>query len=48
VPSTLVLWSDYILHTTSDTVAKVDVRHLQRAGDVVTAVALDLARGEGP
>jgi Zn-dependent M28 family amino/carboxypeptidase len=48
VPSTLVLWSDYILHTTSDTVAKVDVRHLQRAGDVVTAAALDLARGEGP
>jgi hypothetical protein len=48
VPSTLVLWSDYILHTTQDTVAKVDVRHLQRAGDVVTAVALDLARGEGP
>jgi hypothetical protein len=48
VPSTLVLWSDYILHTTSDTVARVDVRHLQRAGDVVTAVALDLARGEGP
>jgi hypothetical protein len=48
VPSTLVLWSDYILHTTLDTVAKVDVRHLQRAGDVVTAVALDLARGEGP
>jgi hypothetical protein len=48
VPSTLVLWSDYILHTTLDTIAKVDVRHLQRAGDVVTAVALDLARGEGP
>ncbi|HZP96899.1 MAG TPA: M28 family metallopeptidase [Candidatus Limnocylindria bacterium] len=48
VPSALVLWSDYILHTTQDTVAKVDVRHLQRAGDVVTAVTLDLARGAGP
>ncbi|HYK99475.1 MAG TPA: M28 family metallopeptidase [Candidatus Acidoferrales bacterium] len=48
VPSALVLWSDYVLHTTTDTIAKVDVAHLQRAGDVVTAVALDLARGEGP
>jgi Zn-dependent M28 family amino/carboxypeptidase len=48
VPSVLILWSDYILHTTADTVSKVDVSHLQRAGDVVTAVALDLARGEGP
>ena len=48
VPAVLILWSDYILHTTQDTVAKVDVRHLQRAGDVVAAVALDLARGEGP
>jgi Zn-dependent M28 family amino/carboxypeptidase len=48
VPSVLILWSDYVLHTTADTIAKVDVAHLQRAGDVVTAVALDLARGEGP
>ena len=48
VPSTLILWSDYILHTTQDTIEKVDRRHLQRAGDVVTAVALDLGRGEGP
>lgn len=48
VPSTLVLWSDYILHTTGDTAAKVDLRHLQRAGDVVTTVAYDLGRGEGP
>jgi hypothetical protein len=48
VPSTLILWSDYILHTTADTVEKVDLRHLQRAGDVVTQVALELARGEGP
>jgi len=48
VPATLVLWSDYILHTTSDTVAKVDAAHLQRAGDVVAQVALELARGEGP
>jgi len=48
VPSTLVLWSDYILHTPADTVQKIDVGHLQRAGDVVTQVALELAKGEGP
>jgi hypothetical protein len=48
VPSTLILWGDYILHTTADTIDKVDVRHLQRAGDVVAAVALELGRGEGP
>jgi Peptidase family M28 len=48
VPAALILWSDYVLHTTTDTIAKVDVAHLQKAGDVVTAVALDLARGEGP
>ena len=44
----MILWSDYVLHTTGDTIAKVDVAHLQKAGDVVTAVALDLARGDGP
>jgi hypothetical protein len=48
VPATLILWSDYILHTTADAVAKVDVAHLQKAGDVVSQVALELARGEGP
>jgi peptidase M28-like protein len=48
VPATLILWSDYILHVTGDTVAKVDVAHLQKAGDVVSQVALELARGEGP
>ena len=48
VPATLILWSDYILHVTTDTVDKVDLRHLQRAGDVVSQVALELARGEGP
>ena len=48
VPSTLILWSDYILHVTADTVEKVDLGHLQRAGDVVSQVALELARGEGP
>lgn len=48
VPSALILWSDYILHTTADTVDTVDVAHLQKAGDVVSAVALDLARGDGP
>lgn len=48
VPATLVLWSDYILHTTQDTIVKVDLAHLQRAGNVVATVALDLAKGEGP
>ena len=48
VPSTLILWSDYILHTTADTINKVDQRHLQQAGTVVTTVALELAKGEGP
>jgi hypothetical protein len=48
VPAVLILWSDYVLHTPQDTIAKVDLAHLQRAGDVVTAVALELARGEGP
>ncbi len=48
VPAALILWSDYILHTTADMISKVDVAHLQKAGDVVTAVALELGRGEGP
>jgi hypothetical protein len=48
VPATLILWNEYILHTTADTVARVDVAHLQKAGDVVSQVALELARGEGP
>lgn len=48
VPSTLILWSDYILHTPKDTVALIDVKRLQQAGDVVTTVALELARGDGP
>ena len=48
VPATLIHWNNYILHTTTDTADRVDVAHLQRAGDVVTAVALDLGRGAGP
>jgi Zn-dependent M28 family amino/carboxypeptidase len=48
VPSSLILWSDYILHTPRDTVALIETSRLQKAGDVVTAVALELGRGEGP
>ena len=48
VPSSLILWSDIILHTPRDTIALIETPRLQKAGDVVTAVALDLGRGEGP
>jgi hypothetical protein len=48
VPSSLILWSDYILHTPRDTIALIETSRLQKAGDVVTAVALELGRGEGP
>jgi len=48
VPSTLILWCDIILHTPRDTIAMIDPKRLQQAGDVVTTVALDLARGDGP
>ena len=48
VPSALILWSDYILHTPRDTIALIEVPRLQKAGDVVTAVTLELGRGEGP
>jgi hypothetical protein len=48
VPSSLILWSDYILHTPRDTIAVIETPRLQKAGDVVTAVALELGRGEGP
>jgi hypothetical protein len=48
VPSSLILWSDYILHTPRDTIALIETPRLQKAGDVVTAVALDLGKGEGP
>jgi len=48
VPSAIVLWSDIILHTPRDTIALIETPRLQKAGDVVTAVALELARGEGP
>jgi hypothetical protein len=48
VPSAIILWSDIILHTPRDTIALIETPRLQKAGDVVTAVALDLGRGEGP
>jgi Zn-dependent M28 family amino/carboxypeptidase len=48
VPSSLILWSDYILHTPRDTIAVIETPRLQKAGDLVTAVALELGRGEGP
>ena len=48
VPSSLILWSDYILHTPRDTIALIETPRLQKAGDVVTAVALELGRGDGP
>ena len=48
VPSSLILWSDYILHTPRDTIAVIETPRLQKAGDVVTAVAMELGRGEGP
>ncbi len=48
IPSVLILWNDFILHTPKDTVALIDVKRLQQAGDVVTTVALELARGDGP
>jgi aminopeptidase YwaD len=48
VPSALILWNDIILHTPRDTVALIETPRLQKAGDVVTAVALELGRGEGP
>jgi hypothetical protein len=48
VPAAIILWSDIILHTPRDTIALIETPRLQKAGDVVTAVALDLARGDGP
>jgi len=48
VPSTLIFWSDVILHTPKDTMNVIETRKLQMAGDVVTTVTLELARGEGP
>jgi hypothetical protein len=36
------------LHTPRDTIALIEKPRLQKAGDVVTAVALDLGKGEGP
>jgi hypothetical protein len=48
VPSAIILWSDIILHTPRDTIALIETPRLQKAGAVVTAVTLDLGRGDGP
>jgi hypothetical protein len=48
VPSAIILWSDIILHTPRDTIALIETPRLQKARDVVTAVALELGRGDGP
>ena len=48
VPATIILWSDIILHTPRDTIALIEVSRLQKAGEVVSAVTLELGRGEGP
>jgi hypothetical protein len=48
VPSAIILWSDIILHTPRDTIALIETPRLQKAGDVVTAVTLELGRGDGP
>lgn len=48
VPAAIILWSDIILHTPRDTIALIEVSRLQKAGDVVTAVTIDLGRGDGP
>jgi len=48
VPAAIILWSDIILHTPRDTIAIIEVSRLQKAGDVVTAVTLELGRGDGP
>ena len=46
VPAVFVGWSDYILHTYKDVPAVVDVSHLKKAGDVVTAVSRDIATND--
>jgi Zn-dependent M28 family amino/carboxypeptidase len=48
VPAAIILWNDIILHTPRDTIAIIETPRLQKAGDVVTAVTLELGRGEGP
>jgi hypothetical protein len=48
VPAAIILWSDIVLHTPRDTIAIIETSRLQKAGDVVTAVTLELGRGEGP
>jgi hypothetical protein len=48
VPAAIILWSDIVLHTPRDTIAIIETSRLQKAGDVVTAVTLELGRGDGP
>ena len=46
VPAVFIGWSDYILHTYRDVPSVVEARRLQKAGDVVTAVARALATAD--
>jgi peptidase M28-like protein len=45
VPAVFIAWSDFILHTYRDTPSVVQAVRLKKAGDVVTAVAKELAAG---
>jgi peptidase M28-like protein/PA domain-containing protein len=46
VPAVFIGWSDYILHTYRDVPSVVETNRLQKAGDVVTAVARALAAAD--
>jgi hypothetical protein len=46
VPAVFIGWSDYILHTYRDVPSVVTTGRLQKAGDVVTAVARALATAD--
>ena len=46
IPAVFIGWSDYILHTYRDVPSVVTTSRLQKAGDVVTAVARALATAD--
>ena len=46
VPAVFIGWSDFILHTYRDTPSVVQASRLQKAGDVVSTVAKELATAE--
>ena len=46
VPAVFIGWSDFILHTYRDTPSVVQASRLQKAGDVVSAVAKELATAD--